>query len=121
MHVIACMRCAGDGWAMYEVISVKDIIGIHPVSASRSEIVLDLPLGCDRCPHPLPTLSWGTLHLEMYTTNVSGTHTSRLQFTSADVFSTNDLHHSMLHNESTNFPFTIPIMIPQGWAPKKRG
>lgn len=55
----------------------------------------------------------------MYTTNVSGTHTSRLQFTSADVFSTNDLHHSMLHNESTNFPFTISIMIPQGWAPKK--
>ena len=47
MHVIACMRCAGDGWAMYEVISVKDIIGIHPGSASRSEIVLDLPLGCD--------------------------------------------------------------------------
>ena len=32
---------------MYEVISVKDIIGIYPVSASRSEIVLDLLLGCD--------------------------------------------------------------------------
>ena len=47
MHVVACMRCAGDGWACGEVISVKDIIGIDPVSASRSEKVLDLPLGRD--------------------------------------------------------------------------
>ena len=38
---------AGSYQDMYEVISEKDIIGIYPVSASRSEIVLDLLLGCD--------------------------------------------------------------------------